>query len=232
MKTLLEKDDANENRPYEKCLKYGAQALGDAELLAVIIRCGTRGRSATQLSEEILKRGMNGEGLLCLLHLTVQELMTIPGIGEVKAIQLKCIGELSKRISMQSKKPLLSFTNPRTVAEYYMERLRHEEQEELLCVMLDTKSKMLGDVVITRGTVNASLISTRELFLTAVRYGAVSVLLLHNHPSGDPTPSGEDLQVTEKVRRAGNLMDIQLVDHIIIGDQCYMSFAEKGLLDS
>ncbi len=231
MSTLLEKADANFNRPYEKVLLYGAQALGDAELLAVILRCGTKGLSATALAEEILKLGVNGEGLLCLSHLSLQELMKLPGIGEVKAIQLKCIGELSKRIAMQSKRALLSFTEPRTVADYYMERLRHEEQEELICVMLDTKSKMIGDLSVTKGTVNASLISTRELFLNALRFGAVGILLLHNHPSGDPTPSEEDIMITEKIRKAGELMDIHLVDHIIIGDMCYMSFAEASLLE-
>ncbi len=231
MKSLLKQNGANLNRPYEKCLMYGAHVLGDAELLAVILRCGTKGITSIELAERILRLGKPNEGLLCLTHLTVQELMRMPGVGEVKAIQLKCIGELSKRIAMQSHRPRLSFTQPYTVADYYMEQLRHKEKEELILVMLDTKSRLLGDAAISKGTVNASLVSTRELFLEALRYGAVSILLIHNHPSGDPTPSEEDIQVTEKVRQAGELMEIRLVDHIIIGDQCYLSFAEAGLLD-
>lgn len=231
MKKLLEKATADLNRPYEKCLKYGPSVLNDAELLAVVIRTGTKGKNAVELSEEILSGYKGQKGLLGLLHLSIADLTEIPGIGEVKAIQLKCIAELSRRISTSSAGERLDFRNPRSVAEYYMETLRHKEQEVLVLVMLDTKFHRIADTVVFRGTVNASLVSTRELFLEAVRNRAVSIILLHNHPSGDPTPSREDIEVTEKVAAAGKLMDIRLADHLVIGDRCYVSFRESELLE-
>ncbi len=230
MKSLLQQSKADLTRPYEKCLRFGCASLSDAELLAVILRCGTKGTSATHLAQQLLESMPHKDGLLGLVHSSVCDLTKIAGIGEVKAIQLKCIGELSKRISMQSRQESLSFCQPESVAGYYMERLRHEEQEELILVMLDTKSRLIADRMITKGTVNASLISVREVFLNALKYGAVSILLLHNHPSGDATPSEEDIRVTEKVHKAGEMMDIPLLDHIVIGDQCYVSFAQAGLM--
>lgn len=230
MKKILERPAADLNRPYEKCLQYGPSVLNDAELLAVVIRSGTKGKSAVELAEQILAGNQTQKGLLGLLHMSMADLMEIPGIGEVKAIQLKCIAELSRRISSSSAETGLDFGNPRSVAEYYMESLRHKEQEELVLVMLDTKCHRLSDAVVFTGTVNASLVSTRELFLAAIRNRAVQIILLHNHPSGDPTPSKEDIAVTKKVAEAGKLLDIHLVDHIVIGDRCYVSFRESKLL--
>lgn len=227
MKKILERATADFSRPYEKCLRFGPSVLNDAELLAVIIRSGTKGLSAVELAERILQRR---EGLLGLLHLGIADLMEIPGIGEVKAIQLKCIAELSRRISSSLAGTGMDFKNPENVAAYYMETLRHKEQEEVVLVMLDTKCRRIADCVVFTGTVNASVISTREIFLTALRNRAVSVILLHNHPSGDPTPSKEDIAVTEKVAEAGRILDIQLADHIVIGDRCYVSFRESKLL--
>lgn len=230
MKKILERPAADLNRPYEKCLRYGPTVLNDAELLAVVIRSGIKGKSAVELAEQILAKNQTEKGLLGLLHMSMADLMEIPGIGEVKAIQLKCIAELSRRISSSSAETGLDFGNPRSVAEYYMESLRHKEQEELVLVMLDTKCHRIGDAVVFTGTVNASLVSTRELFLAAIRNRAVQIILLHNHPSGDPTPSEEDIAVTRKVAEAGKLLDIHLVDHIVIGDRCYVSFRESKLL--
>jgi DNA repair protein RadC len=230
MKKILERPAADLSRPYEKCLQYGPSVLNDAELLAVVIRSGTRGKSAVELAKQILAGNQTGKGLLGLLHMSMADLTEIPGIGEVKAIQLKCIAELSRRISSSSAETGLDFGNPGSVAEYYMESLRHKEQEELVLVMLDTKCHRISDAVIFTGTVNASLVSTRELFLAAIRNRAVQIILLHNHPSGDPTPSEEDIAVTKKVAEAGKLLDIHLVDHIVIGDRCYVSFRESKLL--
>ena len=156
--------------------------------------------------------------------------MSIPGVGTVKAIQLKCIGELSRRMARQKAKERLSFNAPDTIAEYYMEELRHLEQEVLLCMMLDTKNHLLGEKRMFLGTVNASLVSPRELFLEALRYQAVNIILVHNHPSGDPTPSREDVLITQRVHQGGELIGIHLLDHIIIGEHTYMSFREKESL--
>ncbi|MDO4614125.1 MAG: DNA repair protein RadC [Lachnospiraceae bacterium] len=230
---MKNKEQVSESqRPYDCCLKYGPQSLTDAQLLAVILRTGTKGKSATDLAEHILRLSSDVPGLLGICHLSVDELMSVPGIGEVKAIQMKCIGELSKRIAMRNAKERLSFGSPESIADYYMERLRHEEQEHLICAMLDTKNHLIGDECITIGTVNASLLSAREIFLSAMKFRAVSIVLIHNHPSGDPEPSDADCAVTDKIARAGELLDIRLLDHIVIGDRCYVSFAENGLLPS
>ena len=220
-----------EERPYEKCLAYGPEVLTDSELLAVILRSGTRGISSVALASQILEAGAGGEqGLLGIHRLSMGELMEFRGIGQVKAVQIKCIGELSKRIASVSAKKLLDFQNPETIADYYMEQMRHEEQEIMICMMLNTKNQLLGETVISRGTVNASLVSPRDLILAAFRFRAVFIIIVHNHPSGDPMPSRDDLDITKRIQAACSLVDIPLLDHIIIGDQRYISFRQEGML--
>ncbi|HUM82523.1 MAG TPA: DNA repair protein RadC [Lachnospiraceae bacterium] len=232
MKELLTRENADFDRPYERCLLYGPAALTDAQLLAVIIKTGTKGYPAIRLAEKILDLSKEQKGLLGICHLTIPELMTIPGIGEVKAIQLKCVGELSKRLATYKARNVLSFSDPCSIAEYYMEQLRHDEKESLIAMMLDTKNHLIGEECVSKGTVNSTVLSSRELFLSAMRYRAVSIILVHNHPSGDPTPSHEDKCMTKKIYEAGELLEIHLLDHIVIGDRCYISFSESGLLHS
>lgn len=216
-----------EERPYEKCLERGAEALSDAELLSVILRTGSRGESALELSRRVLALGGEKSGLLGIYHLSVSDLMKVRGLGKVKAIQLKCIAELSRRISRRRFSEGISFQDPVKVAEYYMEEMRHLEQENLILVMLNSKGKLIKDIVLSRGTVRASIISPREIFIEAVRNQAVSIILLHNHPSGIPDPSEEDIRLTERVRKAGALLGIELLDHIIIGDCQAISMREQ-----
>ena len=187
------------------------------------------GKGKNKIAREILSLPGKEEGLLGLYHCTRQELLQIRGVGEVKAIQLQCIGELSKRMAAAGARKGLCFHDPASIADYYMERLRHEDQEVLLCMMLDTKNQLLGEKEITRGTVNATMISPRELFLAALQFRAVHILLVHNHPSGIPEPSGDDITVTRQIRRAGEMLGITLLDHIIIGDHCYTSMLEQGI---
>lgn len=217
-------------RPYEKCLSGGAEALSDAELLAVILRTGAQGLSALELSRTILADQGTGSGLLGIYHKSVSDLQKIRGVGKVKAVQLKCIAELSRRFARAQASGGLSFSNPGTVAEYYMEELRHEEQEVLLVLMLNSKSVLLHEEIISRGTVRASLISPREIYISALRYRAVGIILLHNHPSGIPDPSRDDIQFTQRVLAAGKLIGIELLDHIIIGDRQAVSMRELGIL--
>lgn len=225
------KDMPAQDRPYEKCLEFGPENLTDAELLAVILRTGRQGSSSLELSYEILRLAQSRrEGLSGLYHLSIPELMEIRGVGKVKAIQLKCIGELSRRTARQKAKERLSFQAPDTIADYYMEELRHLEQEVLLCMMLDSKNHLLGEKRMFLGTVNASLVSPRELFLEALRFQAVNIILVHNHPSGDPTPSQADVLITQRVQQGGELLGIHLLDHIIIGEHAYTSFREKESL--
>lgn len=219
-----------EERPYEKCMKLGPTALTDAELLAVLLRTGTKGSPSVDMAEEVLRLSKDRKGLLGLHQLSLSQLRSVKGIGTVKAIQIKCIGELSKRIAGRTAEKGLSFNDPQTIADYYMEQLRHEEQEQVRCMMLDTKNHLLGEEMVFKGTVNSSLVSPREIFLTAMSYHAVGILLIHNHPSGDPNPSQADLAITERLRQAGEILGIPLLDHLIIGDCRYLSFREEGIL--
>lgn len=220
-------------RPYEKCIRDGTGSLSDSELLAVILRSGTKGISSIALADHILKLLEESPypGLPGLIHLSLKELTAIHGIGTVKAVQLKCIGELSRRIARSLARPQISLTEPKSIARYFMETLRHEEQEVLCGMFFDGANHLLGDQILTRGTVNAALITPREVFLEAFRRHAVGIILVHNHPGGNPQPSAADLEVTMRIREAGELLGIRLLDHIIIGDQKYISFFEKGILN-
>lgn len=225
----------NESKPYERCLALGAGALSDAQLIAAVLRTGTRGMDATQLAKEIIKLCSDGEDsgsaqLLGLANLTVPELMKIKGVGRVKAVQIQCICELSRRIAKQTAGIRLDFSSPETIAQYYMQDLRYLEKEHLVLVLLDNKCRLIRDSVISVGTVNASLVDPREVFSEALKYSAVSIVLLHNHPSGDAKPSRNDCIVTRRIAQAGNILGIQLLDHIIIGDNKYTSLKEKDYM--
>ncbi len=231
MKRITMKDIPTDERPYEKCLKEGAQNLSDAELLSVIIRTGNREENSLALAQKILALNYPKKGILGLLHLSMQELMQIKGIGRVKGAQLLCIGELSKRIWKKSSHlSEISFHNPLDIVNYYVEDMRHREQELVYVMLLNTKGFLIRDVMISQGTVNASVVSPREIFIEAVKHHAVSLVLIHNHPSGDPAPSREDIRLTKRVKEAGDLLGIRLLDHIIIGDNCYISLKERGIL--
>ena len=226
-KKVIEKTEM----PYEKFLKYGPESLSEAELLAIILRTGTKDCNSVELGKKILDLPVSpNKGLLGLHHISVEELKQIRGIGEVKAVKIKCIAELSMRMAKAKKEPLLKFDKPETVAGYFMEQLRHEEREKVILLCLDNKAQMLSQTVLSVGTVNASLVSPREIFQYALKMQAVYVMLLHNHPSGDPKPSRQDMEITERIIKTGELMDIPLLDHIIIGDNRYTSFKESGLL--
>lgn len=216
-------------RPYEKCEKLGAGRLTDVELLAVLLRTGTRGENAVSLARRILYNA--GEsGILGIHQFSMERLKKIKGIGRVKAIQISCISELAKRLAKASYSNTLCFSRPDTIARYYMEDLRHEKQEVMKLLMLNSKAKLIGEANVSKGTVNSSLITPRELFIEALQKDAVSIVLMHNHPSGDPTPSREDMLTTKRIQDAGALIGIELLDHIIIGNNCYISFREEGIL--
>ncbi|MGN1314539.1 MAG: DNA repair protein RadC [Lachnospiraceae bacterium] len=223
-----------EQLPYEKFAALGPEALSDTELIAILLRTGTKDCNALKLAGKILRLGsQTGQagGLLALQHLSLPELMSIKGVGEVKAIRLKCMAELSKRMAREGFRHGIRFTSPQTVAGYYMEQLRHLEVEQVILVMTDNKNQLLQDMVLSKGTVNMSVLSPREVFLQAVRMQAVHILLVHNHPSGDSTPSKEDIEITLRINEAAHILNIPLVDHIIIGDNTYTSLKELGYLE-
>ena len=219
-----------EERPYEKCLEQGCQALSDAELLAVIIRTGAVGDTSVELARRVLDLGGRQGNLAGLCGLSVQELTSVKGIGRVKAIQIQCIAELSRRMAKSRARDGLCFHDPASIADFYMEDLRHEEREQCRVMMLNTRSMLLAEKQLSVGTVNASLISAREIFLEALKCQAVYIILIHNHPSGDPHPSREDILLTKRVWEAGELIGISLLDHIMIGDRSYVSLREENLM--
>lgn len=228
----MNKNEAiQEGLPYEKFLAYGADALSDTELIAIILRTGTKNCSAMELAAKVLKKAdCQKEGLNCLHHFSLQELMEIPGIGEVKAVKLKCMAEMAVRMAKQKASKTLRFDTPFTVADYYMEDMRHQEKEKILLLLLDNKLQLIEEYMISLGTVNSSLLSARDVFMKALRCRASNLMLLHNHPSGDPKPSRQDILLTHKIKEAGELMDVPLVDHIILGDGRYTSLKEENLL--
>ena len=223
------KDLPESLRPYEKCEKYGAASLSDAELLSVIIKSGTAGERSVDLAARILKCN-NNAGLLNIQYMTMEELQKFDGIGRVKAIQLKCICELSRRITLLTKQHGNTLKTPEDVSDFYMEKLRYLEREQLMLIMLDSKSRLIKDMIISKGTFNSTVVSAREIYCEALRNGAACIILIHNHPSGDPTPSNNDMYVTANIKEAGELMEVPLVDHIIIGDNCFFSMKDEGYL--
>lgn len=224
------KDMPESERPYEKCLASGPEVLSDAELLAVILRTGTREQTSIDLARELLTLNKNLEGLPGLLHLDSSELMNVRGIGPVKAVQILCICELTKRMSRLSARKKLTLASPKSIADYFMEQLRHLEREHVIALFFDGKHRLLREYTISVGTVNSAPVSPREIFLEALKVRAVYVVLLHNHPSGDPSPSRQDIQLTTRMLEAGRLIGISLSDHIIIGDRRYYSFREENTL--
>ena len=216
-------------RPYEKCERFGVQALTEAELLAVLLRTGVEGESVLSLAHKLLC--VNGtEDVLSLYDWNKESLMKIKGIGRIKAIQILCLLEFARRLSKAEALPKLCFETAKSIADYYMHDMRYLKQEHLKLLLLDTKIKLIGEKDMFVGTKDASLVSPRELFIEALQKQASSVILLHNHPSGDAHPSREDLSVTKRVQEAGELLGIRLTDHIVIGEHTYVSFREENYL--
>lgn len=203
--------------------------MTDVELLAVLLRTGTKGENSLQLAQKLLHSNVSEEGVLSIHQWTMEGLMNVKGIGKVKAVQILCLSELAKRMAKATAFPKLDFSSPETIAQYYMEDMRHRKREVLKLLLLNTKSKLIADCDISIGTVDAALISPRELFVEALQKNAVSIILMHNHPSGDPAPSREDIRITRRIYEAGQMIGIELLDHIIIGNNRFVSLREKNL---
>lgn len=226
------KEMYHEERPYEKCERFGAENLTDAELLAVILRTGTRGENSLDLARNLLHPDFGNSGLHNIHQWTMERLTRVRGIGKVKAIQILCLSELSKRMAREAAAEGLDFSSPSTIARYYMEDMRYRKREVLKLLFLNTRSRLIGETNVSTGTVDMALVSPRELFIEAFQKNASAIILLHNHPSGDPTPSREDVRITRRVHEAGMLIGIELLDHIIIGNNCFVSMKEKGFFQN
>ena len=215
-----------QERPRERLKKYGASSLSNAELLAIILRTGAASESFLNLSAKLLARF---GGLAGIARAGFGEICTERGLGEAKAAQLKAALELGRRLLASQPEDRIAVRSPADVANLLQAEMAHLEQEELRLVLLNTKNQVLSIPQLYRGNVNTSLVRVSELFREAVRENCPALIVVHNHPSGDPTPSNEDIKITEQMIEAGKLLDIEILDHIIIGRQGYISLKEKGL---
>lgn len=214
-------------RPRERMLAYGADALSHAELLAILLRTGTRSQSAVSLAAKLLEQA---GGLRNLVDMSVVELTAIKGIGDAKAMQLMAGLELGKRVARSQLGDMAVVRSPQHAAMYIMEDLRYLKKEHFVCLFLNTKNGIIGKETLSIGTLNASLVHPREVFRAAIRYNSASIICVHNHPSGDPTPSSEDITITKRLAEAGSLVGIEILDHLIIGDGKFVSLKEQGHL--
>ena len=230
MKYMKIKELPESERPYEKCEKYGASVLSDSELLAIIIKSGNRNERSTDLASRILMMKEARYGINVLNHVSMKELCSIKGIGRVKAIQLMAVAELSKRMAEDIKREGITFEDSDSIAGFYMEKMRHLEREQTRLLLFDMRMKLISDIEIFKGTVGRSFMEPREILIEALKADAVSFVLLHNHPSGDPTPSKADIEITKRMKSAGDLVGIKLKDHIIIGEKRYVSLKSTGEL--
>jgi len=228
-KPLMLKELPLDERPREKMIAKGSAALSNAELLAILLRTGTKSDSVLRLAERLLKKHEE-IGLAGLAVLTPQEMSKVKGIGIAKAVSIAAAVEIGKRLASLIPGERPAIRSPLDAANYMMAKLRYEVKEHFIVILLSTKNHIIATPTISVGTLNASLVHPRELFKEAINYSAASVILVHNHPSGDPTPSKEDIELTQKLVKAGKLLDISVLDHVIIGDNKYVSLKEKGII--
>jgi len=215
-------------RPREKLLSRGPAVLSDAELLALVLRTGAAASGVSALDQARLLLQRFGD-LRSLAAATVSELCAFPGIGPAKAAELQGVFELARRFSRTELRPGDRYTSSREVFLHYHEQLRDRKKETFLTLLLDSKNRLIREIQVSEGSLNASIVHPREVFAPAVREAAAAVLFVHNHPSGDPTPSREDLELTGRLRQAGELMGVRVLDHVIIGNGEYVSFVDRGL---
>jgi DNA repair protein RadC len=224
---LILRDVPNEERPRERMMQFGANALSLAELLAILIRTGTKRESAVHLAGRILKECGD---LRNLVDMSLEELTAIRGIGPVKAVQLLAGIELGRRLSKTVGSEKLTVRKPQDAADYMMDELRYLQKEHFICLFLNTKNQVISRETLSVGTLNASLVHPREVFRAAIKCSSASLICVHNHPSGDPAPSPEDIGLTKRLMEAGELVGIDVLDHIIIGDNRFVSLKEQGLM--
>lgn len=223
---LAIKDYPEEMRPREKLMVLGPEALSDQELLAILLRTGTKEKSALDLAQDLLKCG----GLTFLTQVGTEELSLHKGIGLAKAAQLKAAVELSRRLARQSLGPRPVINTPRDAAQLVMGEMAYLDREHFKVINLNTKNQVMVIDTVSVGSLNASLVHPREVFKLPLKRSAASLILVHNHPSGDTRPSQEDLNITRRLHEAGSLLGIEIVDHLIIGQNNYLSMKEKGYL--
>lgn len=231
MSDLLIREMTRGEKPREKFAEHGPELLTSVELLAILLRTGRQGRSVLDVARDTLREFPN-EDIYYLGSVTWQELTSrISGIGRDKAITICAAVEIGKRIArQQAKRTRQDFSEPQAVAGFFMEEYRYLTKERFTAAYLSIKNKLITYRVLTEGGLNGSIAEPRDVFRYALQYNAAHVILIHNHPSGDPDPSSGDIGVTKRMKAAGELMGIEILDHIIIGDGVYVSLMEQGCL--
>jgi len=230
------KDLGADERPRERLLRLGAAALSSAELVAILLRTGTPGASALDVAHRILALGEEAEagsrtrepGVRFLATCTLEELSRVAGVGPAKAAQVLAAVELGRRIATAvAARPVVR--SPQDVSSLVMEEMRYLDREQFRIVLLDAKNHVLGVRTVSVGSLSSSIVHPREIFKDAIARSSAAIVLVHNHPSGDPTPSQEDVEVTRRLVEAGRLLGIEVLDHVVVGDNRYVSFKEKGI---
>ncbi|WP_217586857.1 RadC family protein [Lentibacillus saliphilus] len=225
--SIMIKHVPKEDRPRERLIQYGGTHLSNSELLAILLGSGTKDESVMALANRVL---MHFEGINLLKNATIEELTAIKGIGDAKGVVILAALELGKRINQFKPDERYVIRSPEDGADYVMEEMRQLNQEHFVVLFLDTKNQVIHRQTIFIGSLNASIVHPREVFREAVKRSAASIICVHNHPSGDPTPSREDIHVTKRLAESGKLVGIELLDHIVIGDRKFVSLKEKGYL--
>lgn len=223
----LLRDVPLEERPRERMMNYGAEALSHAELLAILLRTGTKDESVMHLANRIMRQVGS---IRQLVDLSIEELTEIKGIGTAKAIQIKAGIELGRRITRTGKEEVKAIRSPRDAADLLIEQLRYLQKEHFVCLFLNTKNHIISQETLSMGSLNASIVHPREVFRAAIKCSSASVIFAHNHPSGDPTPSSEDVALTKRLVDAGKIIGIEVLDHLVIGDMKFVSLKEQGLM--
>lgn len=215
-------------RPREKLMRYGSKTLSNSELIAILIRTGSKKQSALELANILLSH--HEKGIRFLANCTVEELSKIKGIGKSKACQIIAAVELGNRLSRSSLEIKRRIKSPKDVTDMFINDMRFLEKEHFKVVFLNTKNEIITFETISIGSLNASIVHPREVFNRAIKKSSASIILLHNHPSGNPEPSKEDINITKRLAEAGHIIGIEVLDHIIIGDGSYYSLKENSLI--
>ncbi|MFX3615933.1 MAG: DNA repair protein RadC [Sporolactobacillus sp.] len=224
---VMMRDVPDSDRPRERMVREGAAALSNTELLAIILRSGLKNESVLQLSERLIS---HFGGLEMLGEASIEEFEQVRGIGEAKAAQLVASVELGKRMARPSPSARYTIRSPEDGANYVMEEMRLLKQEHFVALFLNTKNQVIHKTTLFVGSLNSSIVHPREVFKEAVKRSAASIICFHNHPSGDPSPSREDGEVTRRLVSCGKMLGVEVLDHIIIGDRKFISLKQKGMI--
>lgn len=227
--SVLIRDLPEDQRPRERLAAEGPEVLDDSSLIAILLRTGARRVSAIVLAQQLLEKFGSLRGIASA---SIHDLSQVSGLGLAKAAQLQAAFELGKRVSTKPAEPAPQITSPADAAQYVMEKLRYEKKEKFVILLLNARSRLIKISTISVGTLTANLVHPREVFAEAIANGAECIILVHNHPSGEPIPSKEDRDITQRLYQVGELMGVKVADHIIIGEGKFLSMAQERLMPS